>query len=319
MERAQSDQRAANGSSNAVVSHGMLLGLVQGFTGNAASTGKAIRDVADRSPQRFVDAACLVLREDVPETGRNFLIALMMERDVFLKALSDPQIFSRDKALDLAHVVHRTYPNIEAQLLRQALQGLTGPGVKEWAESDWEKLSRVLEILAHLGHTMRVMPILSNLLRSANTSIRLKAAPLVIRTIRSPQWLRELASDDDGRVRAAAAEAFLTVTPLPEELDILHKLADDPNPRVSTMVLIALSLHGDRDMAEKRLSEFCHHSDPAFRAAAAWAMGKTGNPHFVPELQRMVREEQGEAKRMAFLSCVSLRKEQATPNGHEAA
>ncbi len=242
-----------------------------------------------------------------------------MERDVFLKALSNPEAFQREKALDLAQVAQRTYPTMESQLLRQALQDVTGPGAKPSEEADWERLHRVLDILGYLGNVTRVIPILTNLLRSSPSSIRAKLAPLIIRCIRNPQWMRDLAGDVDPDVRANAVEVFLTVDPLPEEVEILQKFAADPHHRVATTALTALSRNGGRDMAEARLLEFCHHTDAAFRAAAASAMGKTGNPRFLPELQRMVREEQGDVKRMAFLSCVSLRKDKTTASGNEAA
>ncbi|MBL8216506.1 MAG: HEAT repeat domain-containing protein [Bryobacterales bacterium] len=306
------DHSVTTSSSNGVITHGALLSLIQGFAGSPAASGRAVREFADRAPQRFADAACLVLREAVPEAGRNFLLGILMERDVFLKVLPDPKIFVREKALELAQVVHRTYPNVESQLLRQALQDVMGPGAKPSEDADWEKLHRVLDILGHMGHSTRVMPILTNLLRSSTANIRARLAPMIICSIRNPQWMRELASDVDAQVRANAVESFLTVDPLAEEVELLHKLAADSNHRVATTTLVVLSRHGDRDLAEARLLEFCHHKDPAFRAATAWAMGKTGNPRFLPELQRMVREEQGDVKRMAFLSCVSLRKEQAT-------
>lgn len=315
------DHRLTTGSSNGVITHGALLGLIHSFGSSPAANGRAIREFSDRAPQRFADAACLVLRETVPDAGRNFLLGILMERDVFLKVLPDPKIFNREKALELAHVVHRAYPNVESQLLRQALQDIVGPGANPPDDVDWDKLHRVLEILGNMGSTNRVMTILTNFLRSSTANIRAKLAPLIVRSIRNPQWMRELVSDVDANVRANAVEVFLTVDPLPEEMETLQKLAADSNHRVATTTLVVLSRHGARDMAEARLIEFCHHKDPAFRAATAWAMGKTGNPLFLPELQRMVREEQGDVKRMAFLSCVSLRKEQATAtsSGNEAA
>jgi hypothetical protein len=297
----------------------MLMGLVQGFGSNPSMTGRALREFGDRAPQRFVEEALQILKEDLPEPGRKFLVGILMERDILLKSLADPKVFDREKALELSLVVHRTYPMMESQLLRLSLQDITGPGSGTGEDANWENLNRTLDILGHVGATLRVMPILTNLLRSSNAFIRSKAAPLIIRTIRNPQWLRDLVLDEDPRVRSNAVEAFLTVTPLPEERETLRKMVSDPNHRVAATTLVVLHLHGEQETTEERLLEMSGHADPLFRASAAWAMGKTGNPRFLADLQRMVREETGDVKRMAFLSCVSLRKEKPAATTNEAA
>jgi hypothetical protein len=66
-------------------------------------------------------------------------------------------------------------------------------------------------------------------------------------------------------------------------------------------------LHGDSRAVDK-LIEFINSADPHFQVAAAWAMGRSQNPGFLPVLQLLIREQSGSLKRMAMRSCALIRK-----------
>lgn len=309
-QRLAQEPSAGTGDKPLTTNLEMVRGLVNSFATNPGMAGRTLRDFAEKAPQRFYEPAVKVLQEETPPAGRNFLIGLLMEKDMLWQALADPHLIVREKAIDLTRHLQRTYPMMESQLLRYVLHGVNGPGVATLA--DWARLERVLGLLAKATNTPRLIAMLANLLRNASKPVRLKAAPVIIRCIRHAQWLKEMLHEEDVAVRLAAVECYLGVKPSGEELAVMQKIASDEHHQVATTALVVIYLHGDANLAKERLLDFTHHPDPKFRAATAWAMGKLNNPEFLPHLQRMVRDDQGEVKREALLACVALRKDKHT-------
>ena len=67
----------------------------------------------------------------------------------------------------------------------------------------------------------------------------------------------------------------------------------DSHQRVVGNSFVGLYLQGDPE-GVSGLAEMAGHSDPLFRAAGAWAMGRTGDARFVEILRQMRRNPQEE-------------------------
>jgi HEAT repeat protein len=66
----------------------------------------------------------------------------------------------------------------------------------------------------------------------------------------------------------------------------LEFATQDPHHRVAINALVGLFQQGDASAIE-RLSNHARHGSPAFRIAAAWALGLTGKPEAWPALNAL--------------------------------
>jgi hypothetical protein len=71
--------------------------------------------------------------------------------------------------------------------------------------------------------------------------------------------------------------------------NLLWKLVRDPHQRVVANALVALMRIGAAGAAEE-LRKMARNPSAVFRASAAWAMGESGNPAFLPLLDEPVRD-----------------------------
>lgn len=94
-------------------------------------------------------------------------------------------------------------------------------------------------------------------------------------------WLE----DGDSRVRANAVESLWGGSDEQAAAIFTRKL-DDPHQRVAANAAVGLYLAG-RSESVTALWKMSKHDDPAFRTAAAWAMGRTGDARFLPLLAEM--------------------------------
>lgn len=88
--------------------------------------------------------------------------------------------------------------------------------------------------------------------------------------------------DNDPRVRANAVESLWGLSGEQEAAVFLRKLGD-PHQRVAANAAVGLYLAG-RAESIAALWTMAHHQSPARRAAAVWAIGRTGDARFLPLL-----------------------------------
>jgi HEAT repeat protein len=231
------------------------------------------------------------------------LNGLLLENDMLLAVLADPQTFTQRSAVALAKSLSLLDPQLDAKLLKQFM-----PDDGEHPYSI-DSLERVLEIVDAVSDGKRLVPFLMKLQRHKESRIRSKVALILVRANRNTDWLAEQLSDDDPRIRANAIEGMLETQPGEKEVAQLWEAAGDAHHRVATTSLLVLIKNGHRKAWED-LMQLTKHSSELFRAAAAWAMGMTGDPEFLNVLQKMVRGDSGAATRMALKASVMIRKNQ---------
>ncbi|MGC8760911.1 MAG: HEAT repeat domain-containing protein [Bryobacteraceae bacterium] len=91
--------------------------------------------------------------------------------------------------------------------------------------------------------------------------------------------------DPDPRVRANAIES-LWGRDDEEAVARYGRALQEPYPRTVANACVGLYLAG-RTEALRELKALSHHPESRFRAAGAWAMGRTGDPRFLPVLAEM--------------------------------
>ncbi len=243
------------------------------FAEDAAAGLKALRGLLSEDRLAFRAAALRALQERMDTAGHEALACLLAERDLLTEALCDPAVFAKERAIEVARAAVQAQPILDSKLAHRL------------PELDAQRAEHVLAILEVIGEGSRVTPMLRYLARDTNPRLRSKGALLVGRANRKPEWLEQQMQETDPRVRANAVEALWGVD-APGVRSQLHLAVDDPYLRVSSNALVGLYKLGDLSCLP-RLRERASHTKAPERASAAWALGETGDPRFLPVLREM--------------------------------
>lgn len=244
-------------------------------TSLGAGWGRGARpeEVFGRRDNLLLAAGVELLREarDQPETRQ--LIAQLIRRGLLgaiyrRLAESDPAA-----AGQLIHVSSRVLGSVERLFKRpQETPAVELSGEEAGLLADW------LRVLAGVAATALERG-------GARTRARMalawgKMAPI---ERMGRQWLE----DSDARVRANAVESLWGRDDA-EAVEIFRQKLADPHQRVAANAAVGLYLAGDSE-AVQALRRMAEEGDPARKAAAVWAMGRTGDARFLPLLAGMRR------------------------------
>ncbi|MBS1823810.1 MAG: HEAT repeat domain-containing protein [Acidobacteria bacterium] len=298
-EFAKSTQVDASGD----IEFSLLADLVQAFGANPVLARRAMRELLTQSPIKFYSSALNILKSGMSGPGADFLNGLMLENDLLVTALADPHAFTLQSATTLARNLYRMDPQLDARMLKLVLKD----DALDRDEIDLDALERVLEVIDAVSDGKRLVPLLMKLQRHEDARIRSKVALLLVRSHRNADWFAQQLNNEDPRIRANAIEGLLETQPGEKELSLLWNAANDHHHRVATTALLVLIKNGHAK-ASTQLSFLASSTSELTRAAAAWAMGMTGDPVWLEQLQRMARTDTGAARRMALKASVNLRR-----------
>ncbi len=206
-------------------------------------------------------------------------------RESLVEALSDPALFTRERAIEIARQAAAAEPLLDVKLARRL------------AKLDADAAEHVLAILEAISDGSRIAVILGIVSRHPNPRLRSKAALLAGRYNKLPQWLESQLQAPDARVRANAVEALWGVEARGIGAALRHAL-QDPSPRVVANALVAFHRLGDASILPEMFT-MARSPKPADRAAAAWAMGESGDRLFLPILKELSADPVQKVARMA--------------------
>jgi HEAT repeat protein len=277
-----------------------LLALMKDASGDGAVASRALRELRDGRNGEFVDQALKALR-DLPESPQSVQLLRMAVADPrTLERLTDPGFLTAPDAIQIARRLQSLDATTDIRLLRllQAPQGATP--LDSW------RASRLLEIVAAITAGARIQTILPNLLWHADPRVRSKAALLIGRFSPNVKWLAQQLSDCDARVRANSVESMWGAC-LSEACELFLTAARDDNSRVAGNGVVGLHRAGSLT-AVQIVQKLAKHANPAFRAAAAWAMGEVRDPRFLPFLVSMMGDTESSVRRNVIRATVRIRK-----------
>ena len=254
---------------------------VEALSTNSQNQGRRLRELLDESPAVFqqVVAAMLGSARDTPEL--RYVIALLSSRGLLVPMLRDLSSTDRGAAGVVAQLAQRMDPNFDRSMQRTVVSA--GPQL-ERTRPDPEFL---LGLLDALSGGLCLMPMLDPLRHSEDPKVRARMALLLGRITRAQDWFHALEQDEDPRVRANVIESLWSVGGEASSICFARGL-QDPNHRVVANSLVGQYLQGDTS-AVSGLVQMTRHQDAVFRAAAAWAMGRTGDTRFLPLLRQLRR------------------------------
>jgi hypothetical protein len=265
-----------------------------------------IRQFANKAPDQFVSIGMNMLLTGTDTAGYRFLALQLLKVPEVLNRLTDPWHFNLAQALILA----RQFLKVELTLDIRLARRLPGRNGANGANSDdileGGAAERVLDLLDGISVGTRVVPVLNHLTNHPDKRISSKAALLVGKRVQSLAWAkRVIAEGGDPRLRANAVEAMWGGNSESTAKFFRECLQDKVN-RVVGNAIIGLHLAGASDASDV-VMKFAKGSQPEFRMTAAWAMGRIGDPLFIPLLTPLIKDVQPSVRRAALSALHGIR------------
>ena len=261
------------------------IGLAMQTCAEDPSAGEStLHDLMSLDRERFVRASLPLLRTDRDGPGYQCLVKLLARSDQLMDHLCDPDCFSKEVAIELARQIVQFEPQLDTRLV----QLLPGRNSTLSNTSNYATIERVLELLEVVSKSARIVPPLAHLMSDPNPRLRAKAALLIGRRVGNSRLAEGFLQQEDPRVRANAVESLWGDT-ASSAGSVLRLAAKDANNRVVGNALIGLYQLQDRSAVGQILAMSVDRS-PLFRTTAAWAMGQTSDPRFLPALEKLARD-----------------------------
>ena len=273
----------------------LLKELAGRFSDNRMLVAREIREMRENDPAGFASAAVEILRDSPVDSGARFLLALLLTQPGGLALICDPLRFTPEQSIALVREAKTLDSQVEVKLARM----LSATPLLN--EDQINLAARIMDILNHSSDPMTILPALRQLLQCNNARVRSKAALLIGRFSRNPQWAKLSDPAQDQRVVANAIESLWGLDS-PAAKAAFREAAGDPRNRVAGNGAIGLYIAGDQH-GVVTLFRLSRSKDATFRATAAWSMGRSGDPRFLNRLEELlsdpselVRRSAGKAK-----------------------
>lgn len=296
----------------------VLLDLVKSYATNPVGAKRAMRELLSRSPSKFYSSGLQILRGGDTGAGlgpgQEHVISLLLENELLFFALTDIEAFSLETAIALGQGLARMDGHFDAKLWKHLVRD---EHVTIY-QIDTARMERALEILDAVSDCTRLVPFLMKLQRHPNKRIQSKAALLTVRAHRNVDWLQSQINSQDPRIRANAIEGLRVAHPSEKEIGLLWKSTTDVHHRVASTALLVLFENGHAEKAGEALEKMANSLGEPYRAAAAWAMGESGDARFIELVRGMARTDTGMARRCAFKASVALTKKLQSVQNSEA-
>lgn len=155
---------------------------------------------------------------------------------------------------------------------------------------DAGRAERMLELLPRLAPPARLLPLLDRIMPSTDSRIRSKAWKLYAGASADLEWALGQIDDEDSRVAANVVEALWRAKPSAPLHEVFRRAAHQKRNRVAGNGLVGLFQFADAE-APALATRMAHHVEPAFRASAAWVIGRVYWREGLPLLEEMRRDE----------------------------
>ena len=265
---------------------------------------RTLRRFAAETPGLFASVAISLLLSGEDSAGHRYLAMLLLKNPVLFTQLSNPWQYTRAQAVTLAKQLMHADPSLDLRLARQ-LPGREG--VIYWDTLQGAAAERALDILDEISTGRRVIPILSHLTRYPDRVISSKATLFIGRRLQNLAWAKRMMGESpDPRVRANAIESVWGVDSA-DIIDLFWQCTQDRHNRVVGNAIVGLHLAGV-ETVEDVVKRFAHDYQPEFRVTSAWAMGKIGDPKFIPDLAPLVKDENATVRSAALRALQTIRR-----------
>lgn len=250
---------------------------------NSSNQIQRLSELLEESPAMFRQVVGVLLGSARETPELRHVIGLLSGRAMLAPMLRDLSRTDRGAAAVVAQLAQRMDPRFDRSMARPVSE------TKSPVEQAGPDPEFLLGLLDALSGALALMPMLEPLRQSNDPKVRARMALLLGRITRAQNWCEALETDEDPRVRANVMESHWSAGGQTVPECYTHGL-EDSHHRVVANALVGLYLQGDTSAVSGMVNMAQHH-DGVFRAAAAWAMGRTGDTRFLQILRLMRRGE----------------------------
>jgi hypothetical protein len=251
--------------------------LLDTFSEKDTSGKQSLQQMLSSDQEAFSRASIRVLANATVSAGARYVVHLLRKHNLLLEALADPR-GSMEDAVAAARVIPRIGSPLDSDLENLLSATLSRPRSAAQAA----RVLRLLNLLEAASPQPRFYLFHNDLMDYPDSTIRSRSAFLSASTSKSVALVGRLMLDDDPRVQANAVEALWTFEAA-DARPLLLTACRSRTARVAANSVVGLYRIGDVS-GLRLLFEMARQEDPDRRTSAAWAMGETGDPRFLPFL-----------------------------------
>jgi HEAT repeat protein len=277
----------------------LLRTLATNFGSNSVLAAKAIREMYLLDPVGFPPAVEEILRDGSELPGASYLMAILVAEPDWLRTVCNPEKYALEQSLDLVRRARKLDPCSEVKLAKMLST------LKFTSPEDTRFATRVLDVLGRSPDPSTALPALRQLSQCPNAKVRSKAALLIGRIIRNPQWADQGSAESDPRVTANAIESLWGMNS-PAAREAFFRAARDKYHRIAGNGIVGLYLMGDPSSIPF-LFHLSRSEKTLSRATAGWAMGHLEDPRYLSALARLMEDPDPMARKGAFKSMARVR------------
>lgn len=240
-----------------------------------------LRNLLACDPLMFRVHALSTLSQNERRPACDLLGLMLSADDEVLQLLLDPALLTRPELARVFKNAPELGTNVSQMIVQrfgsctEALRPATA--------------MRIVEIASSLEEGPNVLTVVRELTEHTSERVRSKAVLALGRATHDFRLLESQVTDPDSRIRANAVESLWGVRSA-TVIRLFRRALADPNHRVIANASIGLYRAGCVDEARDSLIQMMKDSDPAFRAAAAWAMNEMHDPEFSIYMHRFRTE-----------------------------
>jgi HEAT repeat protein len=275
------------------------------YTEDPEGAAQSLRALFENDQTQFVRASA-ALRTEGDNPGFQSLIKLLAQSSGVLRQLCDPELLDKDSSIYLVQQIAGIEPELDSRLVKL----LPGRGSDNSDPANALTSERVLELLGAISVSNRVVPMLAHLIQHPNARLRAKVSLLIARWTRNVRMAEDRLEESDARVRANAIEA-LWGDKTSRATSVLWRAVNDVDNRVVGNALFGLYELRDQKIIPYIL-KMAAHQKPKFRATAAWTMGQTHDPQFLPALEALTHDLYAAVRKSATRAMGQIRKAEDT-------
>jgi hypothetical protein len=267
-----------------------IAALLESFSEKDTTGKQSMQQMLSSDRAAFSRAAVQVLAQAADSAGVRFMVHLLRKHSLLTETLIDPRGLKQETAVVAARTISRIGTPLDADL-----EKVLGATLAERpSPANAARVLRLLDLLEAASAQPRFNLFQTELLGYPDSAVRLKSILLIACGSKNGALVARLLLDEDPRVQANAVEALWSFDPA-EARPLLLQAARSKAPQVAGNAAVGLYRLGDLSSL-RMMFTMAREPDSARRASAAWAMGETGDPRFLPVLTARFAESSGNEK-----------------------